>query len=466
MGSGVVMTTLWLMLCSVTQGQPLRPEERTPVNDAKVKAFLEAHQGTWRDLNVPESDGKLLYRLIVKNQYKDILEIGTSTGHSTIWLAWAASKTGGTVTTIEIDEDRHKQAMANLTEAGLRQFVDARLGDAHQLVKELKGPFDFVFSDADKEWYKNYFVDVYPKLKDGGCFTAHNVSMRGGGRRDAIQKFLDHLKTVPRLETTIDTSSRAGVSISYKRKAGTPAEPSQVRGSDGSAEAFAERADMQSIFNGKDLTGWDGDPRLWSVKDGAIHGETTAEYPARGNTFLIWKGGMTKDFQLSLSFRCTAANNSGIQYRSKHITEERVGNTWVVRGYQHEIRNQDKLPSVAGFIYEEGGKRGRMCLVGEKATWGEDGKKKVTDALIDAAGYQKLFKLDDWNDVVIIARGNRLQHYLNGTLILDCTDNHPELALREGVLALQLHAGKPMWAEFKNLRIQHLPDDGRPRASD
>jgi len=214
----------------------------------------------------------------------------------------------------------------------------------------------------------------------------------------------------------------------------------------------------QSIFNGKDLTGWDGDPRLWSVKDGAIRGETTAENPAKGNTFLIWKEGVTRDFKLSLSFRCTAANNSGIQYRSKHITDGQVANAWVVRGYQHEIRNEEKLPSVAGFIYEEGGKRGRMCLVGEKATWGEDGKKKVTETLIDAAGYRKLFRLDDWNDVVIIARGNRLQHYLNGTLILDCTDNHPELALHEGVLALQLHAGKPMWAEFKNLRIQHLPD--------
>ena len=453
----VAMTVLWLMLSSPTQGQPPRPAARPPVDDAKVKAFLEAHRGAWRDLNVPESDAKLLYDLVVKNQYKDILEIGTSTGHSTTWLAWAASKTGGTVTTIEIDEGRHRQAMANLTEAGLRHYVDARLGDAHQLVKELKGPFDFVFSDADKEWYINYFVDVYPKMNQGGCFTAHNVSMRRGSSGDGIGKFLDHLKTVPDLETTIDTSSRAGVSISYKRRVDTPGEPNHARGGDDLAEAPAEPADMQSIFNGKTLTGWDGDPRLWSVKDGAIHGETTAENPAQGNTFLIWKGGVTKDFQLRLSFRCTATNNSGIQYRSKHVTEDRVRNPWVVRGYQHEIRNQVELPSVAGFIYDEGGKRGRMCLVGEKATWGEDGKKEVTDTLIDAEGYRRLFKLDDWNDVLIIAEGNRLRHYLNNRLILDCTDNHPQQALREGILALQLHAGKPMWAEFKDIRIQHLP---------
>ena len=220
--------------------------------------------------------------------------------------------------------------------------------------------------------------------------------------------------------------------------------------------APAEPEGMQTIFNGKDLTGWDGDPRLWSVRDGAIHGETTDENRANGNTFLIWKDGKTKDFDLRLSFRCTATNNSGIQYRSKHITEETPRNPWVVRGYQHEIRNEIKLPSVAGFIYDEGGRRGRICLVGEKATWELDGKKLISDSLIDQKGYEKLFKLDDWNDVVIIAKGNHIQHFLNGRLILDFTDNNPELALREGILALQLHAGKPMWAEYKNIRIKEI----------
>jgi predicted O-methyltransferase YrrM len=184
--------------------------------DAKVKALLEKKRGSWRDMNVPESDGKLLHDLVTKHKYQNLLEIGTSTGHSTIWLAWAASKTGGMVTTLEIDESRQKQALANLREAGLRHYVDARLGDAHVLVKQLEGPFDFVFSDADKEWYKNYFVDVYPKLKKGGCFTAHNVSMRRGRRGGGIQEFLEHLKKVPGLKTTINTDSRAGVSISYK----------------------------------------------------------------------------------------------------------------------------------------------------------------------------------------------------------------------------------------------------------
>ena len=208
-------------------------------------------------------------------------------------------------------------------------------------------------------------------------------------------------------------------------------------------------------FNGTDLTGWDGDPQLWSVKDGVIHGETTAERPAKGNTFVIWKDGVTQDFDLRLSFRCNAANNSGIQYRSKHITEGDPKNKWVVRGYQHELRNEITFPNVSGFIYDEGGKRGRICLVGEKASWEADGKK-VIETLIDQDGWKKLFKLDDWNDVIIIGKGNQIQHYMNGRLILDFTDNDPDRTLLEGVLALQLHAGAPMWTEFKDIRIKEL----------
>ena len=224
---------------------------------------------------------------------------------------------------------------------------------------------------------------------------------------------------------------------------------------DAAKPAPDEPKDMVSIFNGKDLTGWDGDPELWSVKDGVIHGETTEARAAKGNTFILWKDGVTKDFELRLSFRCNATNNSGIQYRSKHVTDG-VKNNWVVRGYQHELRNEVDFPDVSGFIYDEGGKRGRICLIGETATWEADGKKTVSTDLIDQAGWKKLFRLDDWNDVIIIANGNHIQHYMNGTLILDFTDNDPKLALTEGVLALQLHAGKPMWTEFREIRIREL----------
>ncbi len=212
--------------------------------------------------------------------------------------------------------------------------------------------------------------------------------------------------------------------------------------------------DAKVLFNGTDLSGWSGDPRLWSVRDGVIHGETTKENVAKGNTFLIWQGGKVKDFELTLSFRCNASNNSGIQYRSKHITEK-VGNDWVVRGYQHEIRNQEKFPDVSGFIYDEGGKRGRICAAGEKAEWNVDGKKHLGD-LISQKEFEDLMKIDDWNEVKIICKGNHIQHYLNGKLTLDFTDNHPELALSEGVLALQLHAGNPMFAEYKDIRLKTL----------
>jgi len=215
---------------------------------------------------------------------------------------------------------------------------------------------------------------------------------------------------------------------------------------------------MTSIFNGKDLSGWDGDERLWSVRDGVIHGETTDDVRANGNTFLIWKDGKTTDFELRLSFRLNATNNSGIQYRSRHITEgAKLRNKWILRGYQHEIRNQNILPNVSGFIYDEGGRRGRIILVGQKGEW--QGNKLQVDPtpLISADEYQKLFKLDDWNDVVIIAKGNHIRHYTNGRLVMDFKDSE-ERALKTGNLGLQLHAGKPMWAEYRDIRFKDLSE--------
>jgi caffeoyl-CoA O-methyltransferase len=181
--------------------------------DRKVKRFLKSHADDWVDWNVPEADGKVLYDLIIQNNYTKVVEIGTSTGHSAIWMAWALSQTDGKLITIEIDEDRYKKALANFKAAGLSDYIDARLGDAHELVKQLKGPFDMVFSDADKEWYKNYFMALAPKLAIGGCFTAHNVdSSHWGG----IREFLDYVQSLPNFKTTIIRSSPAGISVSYK----------------------------------------------------------------------------------------------------------------------------------------------------------------------------------------------------------------------------------------------------------
>ncbi|OFY75630.1 MAG: methyltransferase [Bacteroidetes bacterium RBG_19FT_COMBO_42_7] len=196
--------------------------KNNPALDEKVRKFLEDHSGQWRDMNISSYDGQLLYDIIIKGNYKSALEIGTSTGHSGIWIAWALSKTGGRLITVDIDAERHRQALQNFKEAGLSEYIDARLADAHELVKQLKGPFDFVFSDADKDWYKNYFMDVNPKLKIGGCYTTHNISDRsmggygrqgGRGGNGGSGDYLEYVRSLKNYETTLNR----GTLISYKR---------------------------------------------------------------------------------------------------------------------------------------------------------------------------------------------------------------------------------------------------------
>jgi predicted O-methyltransferase YrrM len=205
----------FIFFLSLLVNSALGEEAKININlDSKVRRFLESQRGQWVDWNIPEVDGKVLYDLIIQNNYKKAVDIGTSTGHSAIWMAWALSKTGGKLITIEIHEGRYKEALANFKEAGLTEYIDARLADAHELVKKLEGPFDFVFSDADKDWYKNYFVALAPKLEVGGCFTAHNVSWRSDR---GIKEFLDYVLSLPNFETRIDRSSQQGISISCKK---------------------------------------------------------------------------------------------------------------------------------------------------------------------------------------------------------------------------------------------------------
>jgi caffeoyl-CoA O-methyltransferase len=187
--------------------------------DEKVKLFMETHSDKWTDINIPAADGQQLYNLILKNNYKKALEIGTSTGHSAIWMAWALSKTGGKLITIEIDEVSYRKALANFKEAGLSDYIDARIGNAHKLVPALTGTFDFVFCDADKSWYKNYFIAISPKLEVGGTYTAHNVanigrtriSNRGGTTRD----YFNYIINLPNYNTIVNNLG-AGMSISLK----------------------------------------------------------------------------------------------------------------------------------------------------------------------------------------------------------------------------------------------------------
>jgi len=224
------------------------------------------------------------------------------------------------------------------------------------------------------------------------------------------------------------------------------------------AQAGDTEPGFVSIFNGRDLTGWDGDPRLWSVKDGAIRGQTTAENPARGNTFCIWRAGKLKDFILKIKFRIQNGN-SGIQYRSKEFAK------WRISGYQAEVENN---PGKVGFLYHEAG-RDWLVNVGDMMIIDQNGKKDVVGKVSDVdalkeAGY---YREKDWNEYTIIARGNHILHYLNGYPTVELIDNDRVTnpndpqdrkgAAREGVLALQIHAGPPMVVEFKDIRIKHLP---------
>jgi hypothetical protein len=213
-----------------------------------------------------------------------------------------------------------------------------------------------------------------------------------------------------------------------------------------------EPKDMKPLFNGKDLDGWDGDPNLWSVKDGVVRGETTKEHPAKGNTFLIWKGGQPGDFDLRLTFRIKTGN-SGVQFRSKHLPfKDADANRWVVSGYQAEVED---TPGKVGFLYHERG-RGELVHVGDKVEIGEDGKPKVVGKIGDKAAIAATYKKSDWNDYVITAKGNHITMWLNGIETIDLTDNDPKGSAAGGILALQLHAGNPMLVEFKDVRIKQF----------
>jgi predicted O-methyltransferase YrrM len=203
--------------------------EATKELDDRVRETLASHNRSWSGMNVPEADGKALYDLIVSHGYKSALEIGTSNGYSGMWIAWALSKTGGKLITVELDLDRHKEALEYFRKAGLSQYIDARQGDAHEIVPALSGPFDFVFCDADKEWYENYLQATLPKLKPGGCFAAHNVSdpsaSAGRGMRDRrgfggspTGGFLQYARSLPNLDTSIlNIPGSNGLSVSYKK---------------------------------------------------------------------------------------------------------------------------------------------------------------------------------------------------------------------------------------------------------
>ena len=215
----------------------------------------------------------------------------------------------------------------------------------------------------------------------------------------------------------------------------------------------------RKLFNGKDLTGWDGNPKVWSVEEGVIVGRTTAESPLAENTFLIWRDGEPGDFLLRLKYR-VVGGNSGVQYRSKVVDAGK----WIVGGYQADI---DSGPTYSGILYEERG-RGILGPRGERTVVDADGKKKG-ERFADAAELQKSVRSEGWNDYVIEARGERLRHYLNGKLMSETTDSERDKRAQKGILALQAHRGPPMTVQFRDIELVTLDGnspDYVPKATD
>ncbi len=222
------------------------------------------------------------------------------------------------------------------------------------------------------------------------------------------------------------------------------------------ALASIAHAGEKSLFNGKDLTGWKGQPEFWSVKDGAITGQTTKEAPVKENTFLIWDC-VAGDFELHFKYKIVDANgeskafgNSGVQYRSKVVKPEYS----VLSGYQADF---ECGPKYSGILYEEKA-RGILALRGEKVTIHEGGEAKkpnieVTGEVGKSDEIQAAIKPADWNEYIVIAKGGHLQHFINGKQTVDVTDETAAGA-KTGLLGLQLHAGQPMTVQFKDIILK------------
>lgn len=219
------------------------------------------------------------------------------------------------------------------------------------------------------------------------------------------------------------------------------------------ATSITAFAGEKQLFNGKDLSGWTGNEKLWSVQDGAITGKTSneGESKIKHNTFLVWKEGTVGDFELTLKYRIEKGN-SGVQYRSKELKPGENGP--IVSGYQADF---EAGKTYSGILYEERG-RGILAKRGEKTkiVAKEDGKGhkvEVTGEVGKSDEIQAAIKDEDWNDYKIVAKGNHLQHFINGKLTVDVTDEH-EGAAKEGILALQIHAGPAMVVQFKDLVLK------------
>lgn len=224
------------------------------------------------------------------------------------------------------------------------------------------------------------------------------------------------------------------------------------------AEATAqEETDFVSLFNGQDLTGWEGDDRFWRVEDGAIVGQTSADNPSKKNTFLVYTKDTVDDFELRFSYR-VQGGNSGIQYRSELLSK------WVVKGLQADFEDKihDGSDKYSGMFFEENGRmfmgqRGDVVVVRAN----EQQPKKPQIEKIASVGepveLEKVIRRDGWNEYTIVAKGNVFLHIINGRVMSVGIDEDHLNSRKSGILAWQLHAGPPLKIEMKDIRLRRLP---------
>jgi hypothetical protein len=215
-----------------------------------------------------------------------------------------------------------------------------------------------------------------------------------------------------------------------------------------------DEAGFESIFDGKTLTGWEGDPKYWRVENGCLVGEVTPETILKQNTFIIWRGGTTRDFELKVEYRISSHGNSGINYRSEEIPDTH----FAMRGYQADIDGANKY---TGQNYEEKG-RTFLAFRGDISRVDPDGKSRVIGSVGDKDALEKLIKNDDWNQYHLIVRGNTMIHLLNDHVMSVVVDDDPAHQKFDGLLGVQVHVGPPMKIEYRNFRLKKLSTEMTP----
>jgi hypothetical protein len=237
-----------------------------------------------------------------------------------------------------------------------------------------------------------------------------------------------------------------------------PSGAPQGRGGRGSGPRGADplvlgdHAGFTSIFDGSSLKDWDGDPAFWRAEGGAIVGQSTPANPIKQNTFVIWRGGEPKDFELKVEFKMSATN-SGIQVRSVQLPAGPDVGKWVMKGYQADI---DFANQYTGQIYEERG-RGFLAMRGQAVYVPDSGRPVVIGNLQQSADELKaIIKVNDWNQVHIVARGNTIMQILNGAVTSIVVDDDTKNRQLSGLIGFQMHVGEPMKVEFRNIWLKKL----------